>query len=330
MKFGELVSVCLPLWNGELYLRETLESLINQSYKNIEIIISDNGSQDLSREIVRDYQSKDDRIKLNINEKNLGYSGNVNKLIELAKGEYIAIYHCDDVYRKNIIEEQVKYLIDNGTLAGCFTLSNQINEIGAVLRDSEQYRKNFNIEKNTIVNLDLFIKNMCILGNMLICPSSMIKSEIYNELNGYNTAIKYIEDQDMWIRILERYDIGIIAQELFSYRIHKKQISQEVLERTRQVLPESILYTEQYLEKKQELKEKYGTFLNKRISESYLTLAKNAVYLNNYKNYKQFYIKAKNYYKHMGFNRYSMIEKMGVNFSFVFLKCLKRIKKLYR
>jgi glycosyltransferase involved in cell wall biosynthesis len=306
-----------------------VDSLINQSYQNIEIIISDNGSSDSSLDIVREYRLKDDRIKLNINETNLGYSGNANKLIELANGEYIAIYHCDDVYREHIIEEQVNFLIKNESLAGCFTLSDLIDESGVFLRNSEQYRKDFNIEKNTVVNLDSYIKNMCVKGNMLICPSSMIKKEVYNELNAYNTGIKYIEDQDMWIRILEKYDIGIIARELFSYRLHKKQISQEVVSRSRQVLPESIRYTEHYLDKKPELKRKYSDFLNKRISESYLSLAKNAVYLNDYKKYKYFFFESKKYFHHSGFSRYSIIKKMGVNLSFAFLILLKKTDKLY-
>lgn len=287
-----LVSVCIPVYNGEKYIATTLESIINQTYRNIEIIVSDNCSTDNSCKIVEEYIKKDSRISLNKNSQNLGYSGNLNKLIEIANGDYVAIYHADDIYEKNIVEEQIKFLTENMDLAGCFTLGKTINEDGKEIKSAFYYNKEI-IKTNLIVDLEVFIENMCKVGNMFICPTSIIKKEVYKELNGYRMDLKYIEDQDMWTRILEKYKLGIIAKELFNYRIHGKQGSGYYSSKERQEISVDLLYMKEYLENHNELKIKFENNMNRRISLDYMILAKNAVYLNNYENFYKFIIQSR-------------------------------------
>ena len=197
----KLITVCLPTYNASRFIGETLESLCNQTYKNIEILVGDNASTDDTYEIIKKYQEKDSRVSYYKNEENLGYSENCNKLISHSKGEYIAIYHSDDIYDLTIIEKEVKALDENLDLAGVFTLANQIDEKG---ENSEEMKCPLDLKGEYLykINVHEFIDNVLLKdGSPLICPTSMIRKKIYEEMGGYDLVLKYIEDQDMWARI---------------------------------------------------------------------------------------------------------------------------------
>lgn len=107
-----LVTVCLPVFNDEKLIRRAVDSILNQTYKHIEILISDNQSEDKTYEILQTY--KDNRIKLTQNKKNLGWQGNSNKLLKCAQGDYIVTLHGDDYYqRKDYIEKVVEIFEKN-------------------------------------------------------------------------------------------------------------------------------------------------------------------------------------------------------------------------
>jgi len=328
MKEDTLVTVGVPVYNGEKYIRETLKSIVNQTYKNIEIIVSDNVSDDNTVKIVKKLMKEDNRIKLNINSENLGFSGNLNKLIELSNSEYIAIYHADDIYEKNIIEEQVKHLKENPKLAGCFTLGRVINGKGEIQnRDYFIYYER-TLPSNLVVNLDFFVKKMCERGNLFICPTSMIKKSVYKELGGFNTNIKYIEDQDMWTRILEKYNLGIIKKELINYRIHENQGSNYYSNKKRQELSVDVKYMDGYLDKNLEFNIRYRKNLNKRIAINYLVLARNAVYRNDCNGFKKNINKSKQYYIFHDKLKPLIVQSLNYRLGFVLLRfILKYILK---
>lgn len=306
-----LVSICIPVYNGEKFIEETLRSIINQTYKNIGIIVSDNASTDNTSKKIKRLMKEDKRIKLNINFENLGFSGNLNKLIELSNSEYIAIYHADDIYKKNIVKEQVKYLEENPKLAGCFTLGKVINGKGEIQNKDYFIYYEKTLPNNLVVNLDFFVKKMCEKGNVFVCPTLMIRKSIYNELGGYNTDIKHIEDQDMWIRILEKYDLGIINKELINYRIHENQGSNYYSSKKRQELSVDLKYIDKYLNKNLEFNIRYRKNLNKRIAIDYLVLARNAIYRNDYNDFKENINKSKQY--HIFYDKLKLLIVQGLN-----------------
>jgi glycosyltransferase involved in cell wall biosynthesis len=120
-----LVSVCVPVYNGEKYIKKTLETIINQTWRDFELIISDDGSKDNTLAIIQEFN--DDRIIINRNPVNLGQAGNINKLIELAQGEYIAIYHADDLYEPDILEKEVNFLNKHPEAVAVFAMYDQID-----------------------------------------------------------------------------------------------------------------------------------------------------------------------------------------------------------
>src|SRR5215469_16516475 len=92
------VSIGLPVWNGEKYIRSAVDSILRQDYTDFELIISDNASTDATQDICREYAAKDPRIRYYRNEKNIGASANFNRLVELARGELFKWATHDDIH----------------------------------------------------------------------------------------------------------------------------------------------------------------------------------------------------------------------------------------
>ncbi|MGL5964481.1 MAG: glycosyltransferase family 2 protein, partial [Fusobacteriaceae bacterium] len=219
---SKLISVCIPVYNGDKYLEKTLKSLVNQTYKNLEILIGDNGSVDNTEKIVKKFQKIDNRIKYIKNNENLGYFGNCNNLISKSLGKYIAIYHADDIYDLKIIEKQVNSLEKNIDIIGVFTFENTINELDEII--GSLIKNKYTKSKVSFIKLNLkeYLSECLNKGNFLICPTGMIKAEIYKNVK-YSSSVKYVEDMDMWIQLLKIGNLGIINEKLINYRIHSQQ-----------------------------------------------------------------------------------------------------------
>ena len=307
-----LVSVCIPVYNGEAYLKETLNSVTKQTYKNIEIIISDNGSTDKTKEIVESYVEKDSIIRFTSNTKfENTYSGNCNNLINEAKGKYVAIYHADDIYDANIVEKQLQILENHSKIAGVFTFSDLINTHSKIIyRKPFKFEKIYKKKKIVEVNMDQYlhffiIENECLLW----CPTSMIKKSVYLELGGYKN-IKYIEDQDMWTRILNKYKLIVINERLIKYRLHYKQGSNYYRSLNRKNLAPGLIYLKKYFEKNYNYKKKYESQLSKLIAKDYIYLAMTGVKLKSYIKYKENISKSKKTFKFsLNDKKYWIIQK---------------------
>jgi|GEM_PF-1634228 len=230
----ELVSICIPVYNGGAYLNDTLESIINQTYENIEIIISDNCSTDNTKEICLKYQMSDNRIKYFRNDNNIGYCSNINNAVSKSKGEIIAIFHADDIYDKKIIEIEMKLLTETENIQGVFS--------GMEFYYSEKKIKKNNILKK-LLNTELFHsqKNAFIggyqefipilmkYGNIFACPSFLTKKSIFTSIGGFTDVYKTNEDLELWIKYLKSgYKLAIANNELLKYRVSQINASAKV------------------------------------------------------------------------------------------------------
>jgi glycosyltransferase involved in cell wall biosynthesis len=215
-----LVSVCIPTYNAEKTVVDTVQSILNQTYQNLEIIVVDNASTDNTLAILQ--QFKDQRIKIYTNSKNIGGERNWSRCIGLTSGEYIAIFHADDLYKPDMVKKQVQAFQDNPSVGAVFTMANRINERGEVLGGGILLPAKLR-EKRIYYFHEIFIS---ILGNLnfLRCPSAMVRSEIYKELAPFNIErFGTSADLDMWLRILERRPIAILDEKLMSHRISDTQ-----------------------------------------------------------------------------------------------------------
>ncbi len=221
-KNNPLVSVVVPVYNGESYLKQSLDSIVAQTYQNIEILVMDDASTDTTPAIIESYG---DRVAHHRNDTNLGQFGNVNKGIGMANGEFVCVYHADDIYKPEIVEREAQYLINNPSAGAVFCLDIFIDAEGNVynqleIPDMVSGGGPFNYQ--TILNALLTYKNVFLIG-----PTSMVRQSVYKDVGPYNGEVYGIAgDLEMWARIARKHDIGIIEEHLHYYRHNHGNLTQ--------------------------------------------------------------------------------------------------------
>lgn len=206
-----LVSVHLPTYNRKNYLVLALESVLNQTYKNIEICIGDNASTDGTSEILKSYVDKyPEKIKLIINKENFGFAKNCNIILEQCRGEYIVFFHDDDLMEPSKIKMQVEFMKKNLQCVLCYHDVVYINDSGEKLGNA------FSHHFPRAGKLEVLLKNR----PFYTTPSMMARSKNLPK-NGFRIEFPRWSDHLMWIDTLDLGgDIDYIDQILGSYRIH--------------------------------------------------------------------------------------------------------------
>lgn len=212
---NELISVIMSTYNEpEKWIRESVESILNQSYINIEfIIVCDNPQNKILIKLLEEYKRKDSRITIILNEKNIGLTKSLNKAIIYSNGEYIARMDSDDIADKERLEKQIIYLNKNkldliGAGVKCIT---ENKELIAVLNKLPK-------ENNTF-------KRKIRYNNCMPHPTWFGRKDVFSELNGYRN-IDYAEDYDFILRALHKgFRLGNINEVLLDYRMRSTSIS---------------------------------------------------------------------------------------------------------
>jgi len=183
---GDLVSIITPVYNAEKYLKDTIESVINQDYDNWELIIVDDCSKDGSRLIIERYMELDKRIKLISLEKNKGVAFARNTGIKAAKGRYVAFLDSDDLWLPQKLEKQISFMLEKNAYIS-FTAYELINESGKRL--------------NKIINVPALVDYRRLLKeNIMGCFTVIIDME---KINNIEMPIVKHEDYATWLRILK-------------------------------------------------------------------------------------------------------------------------------
>ncbi|WP_047150864.1 glycosyltransferase family 2 protein [Aneurinibacillus tyrosinisolvens] len=211
------VSVLLTTFNHEEYISEAIESILDQSFTDFELLIIDDGSRDKTREIITRY--KDSRIKC-IFKKNEGPSIALNTAISLAKGQWVALMSGDDISHPKRLELQLKYAELNDSKA-VFCLPQLIASKGHRLDDSflpVLYGK------RCISKEDIF-KRLFFEGNFLCAPSCLINIDVFQKAGLFTEASLQLQDFDMWVRLSKHYKIDLMAERLLFYRLHENNLS---------------------------------------------------------------------------------------------------------
>jgi len=200
-----IVSVLLPVFNGSEYLRESIESILDQTYTDFELILIDDGSTDDSPEIMRQFD--DPRIR-QYQQENVGLAKTLNRGIELSRGEFIARQDQDDVSLPERLLKQVDFLESNQNCA----LVGSWAEILDGSNRTERYHKH--PTNSSTLKFEL------LFNNPFVHSSIMIRKGVLERLGGYCTDPKYQppEDYDLWARIARHYEIANIPEVLLLYR----------------------------------------------------------------------------------------------------------------
>lgn len=219
MKEDPLVSILMPVYNAEKFLREAIESVLNQSYKNFELILINDGSTDNTQKIIDSYH--DPRIK-KFNQDNMGVSRSLNRGIDLAKGEYIRRHDADDISRPNMLETQVNFLKENPSID---FVSTQIAFMSPNSKISKKYRqpKNhyFGNDEHKLVKIEDFNPYSPIVHGTVLGPTKRFK-----EMNGYRTEFLTAEDNDLWLRIIEKYNFAVLNTCPYAVRLSNNSATQ--------------------------------------------------------------------------------------------------------
>lgn len=214
-----LVTVGIALYNHENYIVKCLESVVKQSFYNIELIVIDDGSSDNSFEIAKKYLDNQD---FNKNYKiytqpNKGMCNTLNEIAQQAKGKYISFIGSDDYWMSNKIEQQVLFLENNPDVALVHSNSIKVdkynNEIGFL---------DYSLKKNS----GKLFKSIIFGKGGINTPSHLYRTEIYSEIGYYDSTLKF-EDTDFWLRLTKIYNVGFINESHTYYRWHGQNLSDE-------------------------------------------------------------------------------------------------------
>jgi glycosyltransferase involved in cell wall biosynthesis len=198
------ITVLMPVYNNEKFLRESVDSILNQTFKDFEFIIINDGSTDRTKKILNAY--KDFRIRVIDNDKNIGITRSLNKGLGLAKGEYIARMDGDDISLPERLERQVKFLENNPKVV---LLGNWVEIIDGDgnLRSITRYPTNH-----------CFITWIFLFKTCLAHPTVMYRKKEVLKINGYNSMLSYTQDYDLWVRLSKIGKIGQIPEVLLKIR----------------------------------------------------------------------------------------------------------------
>lgn len=205
-----LVSVVIPVFNGQASVEEALASILNQSYSNLDVIVIDDGSSDNTAQILG--EQRDPRLRILSNPVNQGLGFSLNRGLREARGQYIAIMHADDISMPDRIRRQVDYLEAHPEIGIC---GGQINK----LLDGKRYRVPFPLHHDDIFADLLFYAPFA-------HPAVMSRRDLY-VTHGltYREDCDSVEDYEMWTRVLQFTKGANLREVLLEYKCHSLQIS---------------------------------------------------------------------------------------------------------
>lgn len=211
------VSVCIPTYNGAKYLAEAIASVLNQTLTDFELIIVDDCSTDGTEAVARSFT--DERIKHFKNPVRLGLVGNWNRCVELARGQYVSVFHHDDVMMPENLEEKVQLLDKNPTVGMVHSNVHQIGAGGELISEC-WYFKPEPEDEGVHEGLE-YLRRLLTGVNIVCCPGVVVRREIFETLAGFDGRLPFTADWEMWMRIAAFHDVGYLVKALVRYRRHE-------------------------------------------------------------------------------------------------------------
>lgn len=219
MNRNPLISIGIPTYNSAATIQNTLESILRQTYTNLEINVVDDKSKDNTLEIVKQIQNKclqngDGRIKIYENEKNLGMSGNWTKCLSVAKGEFVKLVCADDMMDEDALEKEVKAMAEHPTVNLVESDTRLVNIEGKVTGKFRRYWK------SGVVDGTKAARTSIIWNNFFGAPvNNLIRKSVLDKVGYFDPEFIYILDFEMWMRIACEGDIYIIHEILNSFTV---------------------------------------------------------------------------------------------------------------
>lgn len=209
-----LVSICIPAYNSARFIARTINSALNQTYENIEVVVVDDKSSDDTVEVVR--AIGDTRVRLICNEENLGMTGNWNRCINEALGEYIKLIPADDVVYDTCVEKSVAILEKNTDVSLVIVGTDLINNEDKIIGAYAHWPKEGIFDGKKIAKKSVMLNNF--FGNP-VC--ALFRKEDFVKSGGFDEDIPYILDFDLWLSLSSFGKVAVIKEKLSGFRVRK-------------------------------------------------------------------------------------------------------------
>lgn len=221
MKSDPAVSVLMPVYNGDRYLGEAIESILNQSFTDFEYIIVEDGSSDNTPSILKDYAAQDSRIVLINNEQNLGLPKSLNKGLSYARGRYVARMDADDISLPERLKTQIEFMEKHPNIGALGTAVRRIDSEGRPIK--------------TMVlptHHGVILWRLC-FGTPFVHPTMLIRRELLTKVNGYDVDFANAQDRELWQRLSAASRLANLPDVHLLYRDHLEGVSKKHAERRR-------------------------------------------------------------------------------------------------
>jgi GT2 family glycosyltransferase len=214
------LTVCVPTYNAAPYLGAALASIRQQTFEDFELIVSDDCSQDETREIA--ISSEDPRLRFIHNQTRLGLVGNWNRCLELASGSYVSIFHQDDLMQPTTLERMISTLDKYPNVGFVFSDMALIDDDGNVIGG---HWNPILPDSDTVFNGAEFFRLLLSSGNLVPCSSVMMRASLLRQWGFFDARLRYTPDLEMWLRLSLHHDVAYLAEPLVSLRRHSGQES---------------------------------------------------------------------------------------------------------
>jgi GT2 family glycosyltransferase/tetratricopeptide (TPR) repeat protein len=211
------VSLGIPVYNGNRYLEEAIRSILAQSYSDFELNIVDDCSSEDPEPILRKFS--DPRIKFFRNPVRRGLVGNWNRCLELARGQYVCLFHQDDVMDREFLCRKVE-MLDKHPSAGLVYSDARVVEADLTPRH-ERWFTPTEPNRDALFQGREFFEKLISGDNLICCPGVVIRRRCYQELGGFDPQLPYTADWEMWLRIAVNFDVAYVSAPLLDYRVHE-------------------------------------------------------------------------------------------------------------
>lgn len=205
------ISIVMASCNDERFIRSAVQSIIDQSFQDWELIIVDDGSSDGTVGVINELKRNEQRIKLLINERNMGLAASLNKGIAISRGVFIARMDADDVSYPDRLRLQNDFLVKNQKIAVVGGNADLSDESDNVIRSTTL--------PTSPEEIGRVISKMC----PLIHPAVMYRREFIQEMDGYDESLRKKQDYDLWLRGSKTYDYANISDVVIRYRVQKSK-----------------------------------------------------------------------------------------------------------